>query len=231
MDTSTNAMSTPSSAVGTNPIRILSFDIGIKNLAYCMFTHDTNTTEKVQFEINGWDIINIETSDKAEQADILFEKLHALFGDAALDYVIVENQPALKNPVMKTIQILVFAYFKHRKVINGKSIMDVRMINASNKIRCACKLLDDVTFEFKTPESNRYKRNKEAAIAYTYEMLSRYGTEENSAFFKTFKKKDDLADTLLQGIYFCSSFAKTYKKRIHAACKPSSETVVTPEPI
>ena len=206
-----------------HPVRILSFDIGIKNLAYCLFTHDTLNTDKVHFEINAWDIINIETQTKDEQADVLFQKLHALFSEAHLDYVIVENQPALKNPVMKTIQILVFSYFKYRKIINGMNIMEVRMINASNKIRCACKLLSDVEFEFKTPESNRYKRNKEAAIAYTYEMLSRYGTEENMSFFKTFKKKDDLADTLLQGIYFCSQLSKNSKPSKKTCAKLDEE--------
>ena len=45
------------------------------------------------------------------------------------DEVIVENQPSLKNPTMKSIQMIVYTYFLI------KSDVKVEMINAKNKLK------------------------------------------------------------------------------------------------
>ena len=39
-------------------MRIVSIDVGIKNLAYCIMENSTNDTEKV-FKIIKWDVINL----------------------------------------------------------------------------------------------------------------------------------------------------------------------------
>ena len=53
-----------------------------------------------------------------------------------VDVVIIENQPALKNPVMKTVQMLLYSYF----LIKGYNqqmnpIKNIEMINARNKLK------------------------------------------------------------------------------------------------
>jgi hypothetical protein len=187
---------------------ILSFDIGIKNLAYCLLEYDASDSD-LNFNIIEWDVINIENETNTCYHDTLFITLHKLFGQTHIDYVIIENQPALKNPVMKTIQIMVYSYFKHMQILNDKEIIDIRMCNACNKLRFAMKLYPISELNLKTPESNKYKRNKEAAIAYTSKLINAQDKRENIEFFESFKKKDDLADTLLQGLYFCSTLTKT----------------------
>jgi hypothetical protein len=192
-------------------LNILSFDIGIKNLAFCLFQYDLESSY-INFDIIEWDVINLVLDgDKSLDHDTLFIELNERFGDTKIDYIIIENQPAMKNPIMKTIQVMVYSYFKQMQLLHNKDILDVKMCNASNKIRYAKKLIPISEIELKTPESNTYKRNKEAAIAYTLYLLNLNNKNDDISFFKTFKKKDDLADTLLQGLYFCSTLTSTSK--------------------
>lgn len=182
-------------------MHILSFDIGIKNLAYCYFEFDKILDI---IKIKDWNVLDISSSNKADQSSILLKKLDDKFKDIELDYVVIENQPALKNPIMKTIQVIVHSYFQYQKVLHNRQI-DVHNINARNKIKNAEALMksyDCPNIVCTATPSNKYKWNKEASILYTQQFLEYKHLEENLAFFKTFKKKDDLADTLLQGLYF-----------------------------
>ena len=42
-------------------MRILSIDVGIKNLAFCLFE---KTEESSHFNINKWDIVNLSQEDE-----------------------------------------------------------------------------------------------------------------------------------------------------------------------
>ena len=104
--------------------------------------------------------------------------------------VIVENQPSLKNPTMKSIQMMVFSYF----LIRGKCDK-LEMINARNKLKVykGPKISCDI--------KDKYKKNKFLAIEYCKEMIK----NEEDKFIEQYtnsKKKDDLADSYLQGIYY-----------------------------
>ena len=51
-------------------------------------------------------------------------------------YVLIENQPALKNPVMKSIQMIIYTFFVMNGVMNDKSnIENIHMVNARNKLK------------------------------------------------------------------------------------------------
>ena len=104
--------------------------------------------------------------------------------------VIVENQPSLKNPTMKSIQMMVFSYF----LIRGEC-SKLEMINARNKLKVykGPKISCDI--------KDKYKRNKFLAIEYCKEMIKNE-KEEFIELYNNSKKKDDLADSYLQGIYY-----------------------------
>ena len=192
---------------------VLSFDIGVKNLAYCLFEYIND----LEFNILDWNVINIATEEKKNvihhQSDILFEVLHKTFHDKHVDYVVIENQPVLKNPVMKSIQIMVYSYFKILRLNSSSLIKQITMVNASNKIKFAESILCEHVpsmekvncDEFK----NKYKKTKDSSIRYTRELLKFKELNEHITFFDKFKKKDDLADTLLQGLYFAYNNLKT----------------------
>ena len=111
-------------------------------------------------------------------------------------HVLIENQPALKNPVMKSIQMIIYTFF----VIDGvmkeeSSIETIHMVNARNKLKV-----------YKGPpiecnKKGKYAQNKYLSVEYTKDMIK----EDDEEFIKLFsesKKKDDLADAYLQGIYW-----------------------------
>ena len=215
---------------------ILSFDIGIKNLAYCQLCLNN--------KILDWGIINISCDDicqhintKGVKCDnsctyvgdnnylcsshiklkqyknIKFKKIKSNnnilnIGKKLVDEldkypnflkcseVIVENQPSLKNPTMKSIQMLVYSYFLINGVKSDKSnIENLEMINARNKL----KVYKGPKIECKYKET--YKKNKFLAIEYCKIMIK----DEEHKFidlYESSKKKDDLSDSYLQGIYY-----------------------------
>ena len=45
-----------------------------------------------------------------------------------IDKVVIENQPALKNPTMKSVQMILYSYFLIEGVTTLKTIQDIQMI-------------------------------------------------------------------------------------------------------
>lgn len=214
---------------------ILSFDIGIKNLAFCQLNND---------KIIDWNIINISCNDICQYTnnnnikcdktatlkneniclcnthsklknfkDIKFKKIksnNSIFNIGIklvdelnkypqfleCDEVIVENQPSLKNPTMKSVQMILYSYF----LINGvksdnSNITNIEMINARNKL----KVYKGPQIECKYKDT--YKKNKFLAIKYT-ELMIKNQEQKFIDLYNNSKKKDDLSDCYLQGIYY-----------------------------
>lgn len=199
---------------------ILSFDVGVKNLAYCLFEYHNLK----DFQIQEWDVLDLScAAEKGKkgpslntQSDVLLGKLKELFETSHVDYVLIENQPVLKNPTMKTIQIIIYTYFRSLKTNEGKSIIDVVLVNANNKVRFVDNVLSkDQEMNLvlppplcssKTKDSrSRYTRNKEVAVKATIGLLEYVKHVECLSYFTSYKKKDDLADTFLQGLYYAHS--------------------------
>ena len=222
---------------------ILSFDIGIKNLAFCQLSKNE--------EIMDWGIINISCDCMCEHKNTkgnlcdksatyittwlndevklctghsklkqykppekkkfkkiksqnsilnvgkkMVEKLKEYPNFLKCKEVIVENQPSLKNPTMKSIQMLVYSYFLVNGVCDINSNIDnLEMINARNKL----KVYTGPPVECKFKES--YKRNKYLAVIYCEHMINGEHDKYIELYNKS-KKKDDLSDSYLQGIYW-----------------------------
>ena len=213
----------------------LSFDIGIKNLAYCILTPEK--------EIIKWDIINLNENPiceahlrkKCEKQSSHFikdkqtgethyycashskkhpkcKKLNTNYDIfqlsktcikklsdidlSSVKIVLLENQPALKNPTMKSIQMIVYSFFMMKGVLDESNpVSEIHMVNARNKL----KVYKGTPIECNIKE--KYKRNKYLSVEYTRNMI----LSEKECFQKLFsdsKKKDDLADSYLQGIYW-----------------------------
>ena len=115
-----------------------------------------------------------------------------------IESVIVENQPSLKNPTMKSIQMMVYSYFLINGICNkDSSIEKLEMINARNKLKVYTGP------EIKCDIKETYKRNKWLAVKYCENMIENE-KKDFIELFESSKKKDDLSDSYLQGIYFLS---------------------------
>ena len=114
--------------------------------------------------------------------------------------VIVENQPSLKNPTMKSIQMIVYSYFLIHGVCNkDSSISGLEMINARNKLKVYKGPV--VLCPYENTKKNRYKINKYLAVKYCEKMIDKEDDKFKDLYNQS-KKKDDLSDSYLQGIYF-----------------------------
>ena len=139
----------------------------------------------------------------------LFQHLESL-GDILLnvDEIIIENQPVLKNPTMKTIQILLYSYF----IINGilkEKVKNINFFSASKKLE-AFDDIDNKIFKTLSHITNQYQINKKLAVLYTNEMVK--NDIKWFKFFNTHSKKDDLADAYLTNCYFIDRQFKINKK-------------------
>ncbi len=194
---------------------ILSFDIGIKNLSYCVMYKDEtyDSINKNNIKIVDWGIIQlIEDGVKCKGVPLdkitttLYNKLHNIFIDYDISKVLLENQPVLKNPVMKSIQMIIYGYFAYEKNIMGREIEYIKLINASNKLKLGRNLKEINNSEDILKIKSKYTRNKKLAIIYTNHFLRERliveDYEKYNDIFNNHKKKDDLADAFLQGLYF-----------------------------
>ena len=101
---------------------------------------------------------------------------------------------------MKSIQMIIYTFFILQGVMNESStIQEVFMVNARNKLKVYKGPV--IICPYNEDKKNKYKKNKFLSIKYTEKMIQ----EEDNNFqkiFETSKKKDDLADAYLQGIYW-----------------------------
>ena len=216
-------------------MKLLSWDVGIKNLSYCILEKD----DESNIDILHWGIINLQENDELKKnRNLLFEniprKLNELDCLLDVDKVVIENQPSLKNPQMKSIQMIVYSYFiMYGKVLSIKEnkISEIDFCNASNKLKVYDGpqiilqkknrkksssdsnindfniVKDDIpSEEVEIAEKSKkksvklsYTDKKKMAIEHVKYFLK--NDEKNLDFFNKHKKKDDLADSYLQGLY------------------------------
>ena len=187
---------------------LLSFDIGIKNLAYCILKY--NAEDNSDITIIKWNIIPLlDKNEKCkgfpldELTKRMYEQLNKEFYSYDIDIVLLENQPVLKNPVMKSVQMILFSYFQYQKIMLNREIKLIKFINAGNKLKVG-RNFNEINYNVEINAiKSKYTRNKKFAILYTNKILiDRLKDSKNNEYFNKHKKKDDLADAFLQAIYY-----------------------------
>jgi hypothetical protein len=192
---------------------VLSIDIGIKNLAHCLF-HVNNGIKIIE-----WDVVNLTNEyvcktclkkAKFEYAheyycnkhkvinstEILYknskeytlidlgitlnEKYNYIFKNKIIDVVLIENQIGPLANRMKTLQGMIIQYW----IINN--VKNIHCISSSNKLKLFVK------------GKTSYKDRKLKSIEITKNLV----TDDWLSHFNSHKKKDDLSDTYLQGIWY-----------------------------
>jgi len=119
--------------------------------------------------------------------------------------ILLENQPVLKNPTMKSMQMFLYSYYliRHLDLHNGLGDKNLQCYTASKK-------LDLIKF-FPQTEQTRieniiaqvksgYQKNKKMSILMVEYLLK--GNTKWLEFFNKHPKQDDLADSLLMTLHY-----------------------------
>ena len=218
----------------SNQDYIASFDIGIKNLACCIFTPSLVPLPGREIDIVYWNVLDlmyepicIDCNSAAYYTykDETFCKTHARKRKLSLvceilvkpktkaldmqslcsrmvieldkiealknvSLVLLENQPS-KNPKMKNLSFMLYSYFVIRNLNRSIKIL---FVNPRNKLEIydgpyvPCNL------------KGQYPRNKFYGKIYCKYFVRNIPSALK--FFESFKKRDDLADCMLQGVWY-----------------------------
>lgn len=134
--------------------------------------------------------------------------------------VLLENQPVLKNPTMKSMQMLLYSYYILRGITDfrinklDQPIETIKCYAANQKNTLVKYLEKEQQEEIKgllKGLKNKYTRNKKETIMITKQILdnnfAKFDNKNNKnnkwiELFDSSKKKDDLADSLLMTLHF-----------------------------
>ena len=134
-------------------------------------------------------IINIKATDMniITLGRNMRESFNTLLKDITLDHVIIENQIGPLANRMKTLQGMVMQHFIEL------SVPIIKEISASNKLKPFLSQGQKTT----------YNERKKLGIKITHKQLSTTPKITHwEPFFQSHKKKDDLADSFLQGFWY-----------------------------
>lgn len=154
---------------------ILSIDCGIKNLAMCLI-------DPVTKKIHQWDVSGIPPKHADGIFPCMVRHLNEKPWILEARTVVIEKQPD-RNRGMKAIENLLHTYF----LIKEKNVV---IWDARHKI-------PDVAGAGKA----RYTQRKNASIERARKFIEG-GNSNWIGFFDAHKKKDDLADTVMQALSF-----------------------------
>jgi hypothetical protein len=239
---------------------VLSWDVGVKNLAYCILERNIDNIEdkpktKHGFYIRDWGVINLHEDEMAEvklcesltkkgsicnkktklflddhfyckthsplnsklikkpkkklkspfeyskRMKLAFEKNPGLLN---VDAVIIENQPSNLNPVMKTVQMLVFSYFSYNcESEKSQNLTFVGNINAKQKEKLPKNDLEWPGSENEIIVKNRYTKIKDPykrrkILCLEYAKMCLKNCPKYLSHLENHSKQDDLSDCFLQ---------------------------------
>lgn len=140
-----------------------------------------------------------------ELSEKLFGKLDQQKDFLTAEEILIENQPSFKNPTMKTMSSILYAYFVVRGKIdkNDSNIKLVRFVSPSNKLKIDKKTTSAVLENKNTSgeKSNVYKMTKTLGVKYCTAIIN----SDDKNKLSQYKKKDDMADSFLQGFQYLFS--------------------------
>lgn len=165
---------------------LLSIDVGIRNLGICLIDPSNK-------QIKHWDATGVPP----EHSGGLYKSLYNHFKERPwvleCTKVLVEKQPD-KNKTMKSVEHFIHTYF----ICNEK---EVQIYDARFKI-------PDVV----GPGKAMYAKRKKASVVRCTEFLKETHQDELLNWFLKQKKKDDLADTVMQALSYMEKTIVTTQK-------------------
>uniref|UniRef100_A0A6C0JHM7 Mitochondrial resolvase Ydc2 catalytic domain-containing protein n=1 Tax=viral metagenome TaxID=1070528 RepID=A0A6C0JHM7_9ZZZZ len=117
-----------------------------------------------------------------------------------IDYVLIENQISPIANRMKTIQGMIAQYF-----IMNNNTEHIEFVSSINKLKQSSgkTIEEQPSQQPQDKASNDYKSRKKQGILKCLEILTTEHSFTNQlSYFNIHKKKDDLSDSFLQGLWF-----------------------------
>lgn len=184
---------------------IISFDVGLRNLAYIVIewnetlgTHHIVKWEKVDLGFSKYDIQKVLDS-LLDVLDQLY--YHQSFGASEKIVVLIEHQ---MTAVMKQLQTAINMYFKVVAKYSCTTIT-THYISPKLKLKIANEFPDYSNVD--TRSSSKYKQNKLDSVNLCKWLLeNKYTDKEQLENLNRYKKKDDLSDVYLQALGWMSAY-------------------------
>lgn len=201
-------------------MRVLAFDPGYRNLAFC----DLEILQDETWLIWDWGVLDLcassvssssATKKRKVTATTVFDALQTKFPLCSFekyDCVTVEKQMARKMvEIACHIEMYCLCGASFKTLENAKT--KVQRISASMKLHKGREwrermwrdlFSNEVMFQLKLNQSSAYRRNKAESVQTVTDILQNdmcaQWQLEWFEFYKSHKKKDDLADTFLQAL-------------------------------
>ena len=186
-------------------VQLLSFDIGIKNMAYCFIKIPDENKKDIQFmNLNKVDLDLGKKATIQTTIDGTIDFLDNLINqDLSIDIndkliVLIECQ---MTSIMRTIQTTINTYFKMLNRYESYQIETI-YLSPKHKLNIINKYQDKMA-------SNSYKQNKIDAIYFckyllenTYSEIDNNNKNRFIDIYTNLKKKDDISDAFLMVIYY-----------------------------
>jgi hypothetical protein len=219
-------------------MRVLSFDVAVKTLSYCILNH----IPEVETQIDAWEIINVREEAQCtlkkttakEDCEMVMDALQRrndVFTQFPLDTVIIENQPGslnnrFSNMSMKTVSHAIHSYFYSlQHCIDGlgkdRAIVPVNFVSPNSKLTGMPKETEEDKAARQAGDrkamGSKYKRNKAYAVEKTCELLESLdqdleSTQSARTTFDAASKQDDLADSCMLALAYCNKNTKKRKR-------------------
>lgn len=222
-------------------MKVLSFDVGIVNLAYCIIEKNGDEDPRIKSN-NGvvaessptilyWEIIelskkgntfsaHIATSGIAELYLTLINQLDQRPHLRDVDIVLIEKQPSF-NPKMRIIAGCLQTYFYIRGVVDKPTdkIRSVEFFSPKHKLKCYDGPELDISSKNGKIVKGKYAQTKKMGVAIAKTKLEEYNeSSQMIQVFENSKKKDDLSDCYLQALTYLM-----FKQRSEAALPRGSK--------
>jgi len=186
--------------------QIVSFDVGIRNLAYCVVNDG---------QITHWskEDLGCKRHDMQGIVDAMIRLLEVIVASEIDNTkhvdVLIEQQMSAS---MKCIQTAIEVYFKTLKT---RKVLDATTHYVSPKLKL--KLIASHTdFVSLLSKTSKYDQNKADAVGFATWYLTKKTPDPIALeVLNSVKKKDDLADVFLQAIAWESLRLKPYKVSEH----------------
>ena len=170
---------------------------------------------------------SVTSLDLTLLAESLYEELDKRPTLVQATQVLLENQPVLKNPTMKTMQSLLYGYYVIRARVDKQG---TARQNKTIQCYCASNKLDLIKFLAQEHRdrikieldklSDPYAKNKALAIMLVnyYLEYSGHNVQALKAKFAGCPKQDDMADSLLMTLHALEKANLTKIKNVDVSC-------------